>query len=110
MKGLLRKLDRAQKRTTATAVAFATAKKFSEDTSTRFAAVIAFWGFFSIFPLLLVLVTLLGWILPASDKASVLGHVAQLFPLLDPKTVNGLSGSVWAIVVGGLTALWSGLG
>src|SRR5579862_9777063 len=110
MKALLRMLDRAQKRTRPTSVAVATVKKFSEDRTTRLAAMIAFWGFFSIFPLLLVLVTLLGWLLPASDKANVLGHVAQMFPLLDPKTVTSLGGSAWALILGVATALWSGLG
>src|ERR1700724_149686 len=71
MKGLLRALDRSQKGSRPAAVAVATFKKFSEDKSTRLASMIAFWGFFSIFPLLLVLVTLLGWFLPGSDRASV---------------------------------------
>ncbi len=91
-------------------VALATFKKFSEDNSTSLASMIAFWAFFSIFPLFLVFVTVLGWVLPASDKANVLRHVAEMFPLLNPQQVNGLSGSWWALVVGGVTALWSGLG
>jgi YihY family inner membrane protein len=71
---------------------------------------IAFWAFFSVFPLLLVLVTLLAIFLPTSDKDSVLTHVAQLFPLLNPKTISGLSGAWWTIVLGLATALWSGSG
>jgi YihY family inner membrane protein len=71
---------------------------------------IAFWAFFSIFPLLMVLVTVLGWVLPASDKDNVLGHIANMFPLLDPKTIKGLGGSWWPLVVGAVTALWSGIG
>ena len=71
---------------------------------------IAFWAFFSVFPLFLVLVTLLAAFLPASDKNSVLGHVAQMFPLLDPRTVKGLSGAWWTVVLGLATALWSGTG
>jgi YihY family inner membrane protein len=108
--GVLQKLDRAQKRSTTLSVAVATFKKFSEDQSANFAAMIAFWAFFSVFPLFLVLVTLLAIFLPASDKDSVLTHVAQLFPLLDPKTVSGLSGAWWTIVLGLATALWSGSG
>ena len=108
--GVLQKLDRAQKRSTTLSVAIATFKKFSEDQSANFAAMIAFWAFFSVFPLFLVLVTLLAIFLPASDKDSVLGHVAQLFPLLDPRTVSGLSGAWWTIVLGLATALWSGSG
>lgn len=107
---MLQRLDRAQKDRVGLAVAVATAKKFSEDQSANLAAMIAFWAFFSVFPLFLVLVTLLAIFLPASDKDSVLGHVAQLFPLLDPRTVSGLSGAWWTIVLGLATALWSGSG
>jgi YihY family inner membrane protein len=107
---LLQKLDRAQKSSAPLSVAVATVKKFSEDQSANLAAMIAFWAFFSVFPLFLVLVTLLAIFLPASDKNSVLGHVAEMFPLLDPKTVNGLSGAWWTIVLGLATALWSGSG
>ena len=106
----VQKVDDTQRRSTPVAVAVGTVKKFSEDRSSNLAAMIAFWGFFSIFPLFIVLVTCLAWFLPASDKASVLGHVAKMLPLLDPATVSGLGGSWWVLVVGLLTALWSGTG
>jgi YihY family inner membrane protein len=108
--GVLEKADRLQKRTTVTSVAVATFKKFSEDQSTNLATMIAFWAFFSIFPLLLVAVTVLGWALPMSDKISVLTKLANMFPLLDPKTITGLTGTWWPVLVGALTALWSGIG
>jgi YihY family inner membrane protein len=57
----------------------------------------------------LVFVTILGWVLPAHSKETVLGHVARTFPLLDPSSLKALGGSVWAFVLGLLTALWSGL-
>jgi len=107
---ILKKADAAQKRARPASIALATFKKFSEDNSTSLAAMIAFWAFFSIFPLFLVLVSVLGWVLPASDKTNVLTHVAQMFPLLDPQKIQGLKGAWWAVVVGGLTALWSGVG
>jgi membrane protein len=108
--GVMDKVDAGQKRFKPTSVAVATFKKFSEDRTTALAATIAFWGFFSIFPLFLVLVTVLGWVLPASDKANVLKQVAAMFPLLDPSTIRGLTGSWWALLVGAGTALWSGMG
>ncbi len=108
--GVAQKVDRVQKRTAVTGVAVATFKKFSEDQTTNLAAMIAFWAFFSVFPLFLVLVTVLGWVLPASDKNNVLNHVATMFPLLDPQSIKGLNGSLWALVLGAVTALWSGLG
>jgi membrane protein len=107
--GLLKKVDESQKKTKPTSVGVATFKKFSEDRSTAMAATIAFWAFFSIFPLLMVLVTILGWVLPTSDKETVLRHIADMFPLLDPSSIKGLTGSWWVLVVGAVTSLWSGL-
>jgi YihY family inner membrane protein len=107
---VLEKVDAAQKRMKPTGIAVATFTKFREDQTTSLAAMVAFWGFFSIFPLLLVLVTILGYVLPASDKDTVLTHVAKLFPLVHPSAIKGLTGSWWALVVGGVTSLWSGLG
>jgi membrane protein len=90
------------------AIPIAVFKKFSEDQSTNLASMIAFWAFFSIFPLLLVLVTLLGFFLPADMKTSVLKDVAGYIPLLNTKTIAGLSGSWWALIIGIVSALWSG--
>lgn len=108
--GLLKRIDSIQKRSKPSAVAFATVKKFSEDKTTNLAAMIAFWAFFSIFPLLMVLVTVLGWVLPAAEKNHVLAHVADMFPLLDPSSIKGLAGSWWPLAVGLATSLWSGIG
>jgi YihY family inner membrane protein len=103
-------VDRTQRASKPAGVAVATFKKFSEDRTTNLASMIAFWGIFSIFPLFMVLVTVLAWVLPASDKHSVLSQVAKMLPLLDPSTISGLTGSVLALVLGLVTALWSGLG
>ncbi len=108
--GVSGKLDAAQKATKPTSVAVATFKKFSEDQSTNLAAMVAFWAFFSIFPLFMVMVTVLSFVLPASAKDNVLTHVAAMFPLLDAKTIKGLTGTWWPLVAGGVTALWSGIG
>lgn len=102
------KLDDAQRRSTPVAVAVGTFKKFSEDRSSNLAAMIAFWGFFSIFPLFIALVTLLAFFLSEGDRSTVLGHVAKMLPLIDPSTVSGLSGSWWVLILGLATALWSG--
>lgn len=108
MNETLAKIDRAQQQHEKLAVAAATVKKYGEDQSSSLASMIAFWAFFSIFPLFLVLVTILGYVLPADRRADVLGRVASFFPLLHPSTVGNLTGSWWPILVGGLTALWAG--
>lgn len=107
---VLEKLDRLQKRTKPTGVVVATFTKFREDQTTSLAAMIAFWGFFSIFPLLLVLVTVLGYVLPASDKNQVMTHVSDLLPVFKSRSFAGMTGSWWALVLGLVTSLWSGLG
>src|SRR5438309_3995631 len=88
----LQRVDTFQQRHKPLAVAVAVFRKFGEDQSTNLASMIAFWAFFSIFPLLLVLVTLLGFFLPTSVKSQVLSSVATMLPLLDPSSVQGLGG------------------
>ena len=108
LKGKMERVDQAQQRHEKLGVAAATIKKYSEDQSSNLAAMIAFWAFFSIFPLLLFGVTILGYVLPSGTRTTVLHHVASYFPLLDTSTLHGLTGSWWPVLVGLLTALWSG--
>jgi YihY family inner membrane protein len=107
--GWKQRADDYQQRHRKTGIGLATVKKYSEDESSNLAAMIAFWAFFSIFPLLLALVTILGYVLPAGTRVTVLQHVASYFPLLDASTLHGLTGSWWPVLIGLLTALWSGM-
>lgn len=106
---LKERIDGSLQRRPVAAVAIATIKKYSEDQSSNLASMVAFWAFFSIFPLFLVGVTLLGFLLPTSERVNVLGNVAKLFPILNQTSVAGLSGSWWALIFGAVSALWSGL-
>lgn len=106
---LTARLDRFQQQHAWSAIPFAVVRKFSDDNSANLASMIAFWAFFSIFPLLLVFVTLLGFFLPADTKASVLTRTAEMFPLLSGSTVRSLSGQWWPLILGVVSALWSGL-
>jgi membrane protein len=109
VKGELDRVDKFQQRHESLAIPVAVFRKFTEDQSTKLAAMIAFWTFFSIFPLFLVFITLLGYFLPDSMKDRVLNDVGTMLPLLDPSSMHGLSGSWWALVIGLVSALWSGL-
>ena len=104
----LDRLDAYQQRHPALGVPIAVARKFIEDESINLAAVIAFWAFFSVFPLLLIFVTLLGYTLPPSLQGDVLRSAARFFPLLNTDSIRHLSGQWWTLVVGVLSALWSG--
>ena len=101
--------DRFQQRHAALAVPVAVFRKFSDDGSANLASMIAFWAFFSLFPLLLVFVTLLGYFLPTNLKDRVLDHVSAMLPLLNSGSVHGLNGAWWTLVLGLATALWSGM-
>jgi YihY family inner membrane protein len=109
----VRRLDRFQQRHDVLAVAAATVKKFGEDSAGTFATSIAFYAFFSLFPLLLVLMTILGFVLAGDPSAletvkdSVLGNFPVIGDTLQNET---LSGSGLALVVGILLSLWAGLG
>jgi YihY family inner membrane protein len=104
----LDRLDSYQQRHPALGVPIAVGRKFIEDESINLAAVIAFWAFFSVFPLLLIFVTLLGYVLPPDLQGDVLRSAARFLPLLSTESIGRLSGQWWTLVVGILSALWSG--
>jgi inner membrane protein YhjD len=109
----LHKLDDAQVRHRNSAVLFATIKKFGDDNAGNLAAMITFYGFFSIFPLLLVFVTVLGYVL-AGDQSllhSVSNSVLSRFPVIGTTLAHrSLKGSLPALVIGVLLTLYAGLG
>ncbi|HUE27740.1 MAG TPA: YhjD/YihY/BrkB family envelope integrity protein, partial [Solirubrobacteraceae bacterium] len=109
----VRALDRVQHRHRWLGVPFAVFKKFSDDQGGSLAALVAYYGFVSLFPLLLVMTTVLGFVLngnPGAQKAvenSVLGQ----FPVIGSQIhLHALSGSVTSLVIGLVIALFGGLG
>jgi YihY family inner membrane protein len=111
----LNRLDDVQKRHVWTAFPAAVAKKFADDNAGRFAALIAYYGFFSIFPLMLVLVTLVGYVIRNDRQLqlSIIHSAVSQFPVIGAKieqSVHALRGSIPALVFGIVTSLWAGLG
>ncbi len=91
----------------------AVVRKFSNDQAGNLAALIAYYAFFSLFPLLLVFTTILGFVLQGNPGAqhSIENSVLGQFPVIGKQIkVHALSGHVLALVIGLLTALWGGLG
>jgi membrane protein len=104
-----RAIDRFQQRHRLTAIPVAVAKKFGEDQAGSLSALIAYYGFFSVFPLILVFVTIAGFILGASNR--VAPAVFDSFPLIGSAVRAGtLRGSGLALAVGLVTSTWAGLG
>jgi YihY family inner membrane protein len=109
----LRAFDRVQQRTRFLAVPIAVVKKFADDQAGGLAALVAYYAFFSIFPLMLVFVTILGYVFHGdpstqeSIKNSVLGHL----PIIGNEIqTHELQGSALTLVIGVLFLLWAGLG
>lgn len=108
----LQALDRVQQRNRALGFVLAVVKKLSEDQGGQLAALIAYYGFVSLFPLLLVFVTILGFVLesdPHLEQQIVKGTLGQ-FPLIsDQLKLHSLPGSGVALAVGLLLTLLGGL-
>jgi YihY family inner membrane protein len=106
-------LDRAQRRHRPSAVAVAVVKKYGDDNGRRLAAAIAFYGFFSLFPLMLVLVSVLGLVLRGDQhlRQRILNTALAQFPVIGTDIQNNVgaaSGSALTLVVALVGALWAG--
>jgi membrane protein len=112
VRGALRRLDAYQQRRPWLSFPVAVVKKYSDDRAGNLAALIAYYGFFSLFPLLLVFVSVLGILLKGHPglEASILRSALSQFPVIgDQLKVHALTGSVGPLVIGIATALWAGL-
>jgi YihY family inner membrane protein len=109
----LNTLDRHQQQSPRLSFIAAVVKKFSDDQAGQLAALISYYAFVSIFPLLLVLVTVLGFVLqgdPGEQKKILDGTLGQ-FPILsDYLKVHSLRGSTVALVLGIVGAVLAGMG
>jgi membrane protein len=113
LNGVLDRVDAFQRRHGALAQLVAVIKKFTEDRAGRLAALVAYYGFFSLFPLLLVLVTGIGFVLGGDSalRREIVDSALAQFPVVGRQIeLRELDGSGLALIVGVLTSLWAGLG
>lgn len=116
MTRFLRAVDRFQQRHRWLALPYAVVKKFSEDRAGNLAALIAYYGFFSLFPLLLVLVSVLGLLLRGhpSLRQSILHSALAQFPVIGGQLQENMDaltgGNGVPLGIGILGTLWAGLG
>jgi membrane protein len=107
--------DRWQRRRPVAGFIVAVLKKFAGDRASSLAALIAYYAFFSLFPLLLVLVSVLGFVLEdnPSLQDDILDTALARIPVIGVQLrgdVQSLTGSGVALAVGLAGALWAGLG
>ncbi|MGH9134847.1 MAG: YihY/virulence factor BrkB family protein [Ilumatobacteraceae bacterium] len=95
-------------------VAVETLDGFRRHQSGRNAAVLAYWGFLSVFPLLLAATTILGFVLDGRPElqADIVDSALSQIPVIGSTiedNAGDLDGNPWALVIGLVTALWASM-
>jgi membrane protein len=112
---IVERVDRWQQRRPVPALLVGIAKRYVDDQGRRFGALLSYYGFMSLFPLLLVLVTVLGFVLQDDPDLvdRILDTVYARIPVIGAmlrEDAASLEASGPALVFGLLLSLWSGLG
>ena len=111
---LVRWVDQRQQSAPASAIPFAVFKKYGDDRGASLAALLAYYGFLAIFPALLLLTTVLGYIGNKRLETSVIGSALHEFPVIGTQigsqAAHPLTGNAVAVVVGALGLAYGALG
>ncbi|HTL85812.1 MAG TPA: YihY/virulence factor BrkB family protein [Acidimicrobiia bacterium] len=112
VKKYVSRIDQFQQRHRPFGFVFGVIKKFGDDQGGNLAALITYYGFLSLFPLLLVLVTVLGFVFHSHQDQIVKSALAD-FPIIGDQIkqqVKAPQGNGIGLALGVLAALWGGLG
>jgi YihY family inner membrane protein len=110
---LLRRADSSQRRRPWLAFPLAVLKKYGDDGAGNLAALMAYYAFLSIFPILLVFTTVLGFVLRGNPELykRLLNSALVEFPVVgESLRFEGIHGNWWALVLGVLISLWGAKG
>jgi uncharacterized BrkB/YihY/UPF0761 family membrane protein len=113
LKRLINALDQWQRRHKTAAVTYGVVKKFSDDNANLLVVSLAWYGFTAIFPLLLVAVTVFGFIGQkslGSDVVSTLHKFPVIGSSFNPASGSHLHGSTFGLVIGLLGLLYGAQG
>jgi membrane protein len=116
MQRLLKRADELQQQRPWLGVPIATVQKFTDDRAGNLAALIAYYAFVALFPLLLVLVSVLDLLVRHNDKlrhqllSSALAHYPMIGKQLEPHIKQGINGTGFALVAGIVVALFGARG
>ncbi len=111
--GALAAVDRTQRRHPVLGLPLAVLYKYFDDQGNYLSAAITYYAFVAIFPLLLLATSILGFVLQENDKLHDWAiSTLSSFPIVGDQlgTPQGLQGSVPAVVIGGLVALYGAMG
>jgi membrane protein len=110
---LYERFDRFQQRHGWLGFLLAVRQKYADDQGSYLAATVTYYGFFSIFPLLLVFTTVLGFVLRGHPhlQNQIVNSAFGQFPVIGHELkARSLKGSTLALVLGLAGALWAGMG
>ena len=109
---MVRAIDKAQQSHSWLAMGVATWKKFGDDQAGNLAALVSYFAFASLFPLLLVAYTILDLLAKGSPSlAARLSAALKHYPMVGTLPIGqGVAGSGLALVVGTLLTLYASLG
>jgi YihY family inner membrane protein len=112
---ILKRIDAWQQRHTPVAFIHAVIKKYGEDNGSYHAALLTYYGFLSLFPLLLVLVTVLQlWFHNDPGlRAEISANVGHMFPLLGAqleREISGMRSAGVGLVIGLLITIYGARG
>jgi uncharacterized BrkB/YihY/UPF0761 family membrane protein len=106
-------VDRWQRRTPWAGAAYGVVKKFGDDNANLVVVAMAWYGFLSIFPLLLVVVTLLGFVGQQGISDGLLRTLHE-FPVIgssfNPESRSALHGSTIGLIIGLIGLLYGAQG
>ena len=108
------RLDRFHRRYPKTGFPLAVAYKFFDDQGGYLAALITYYGFVSLFPLLLLFTTILGFLLENNPglRDQIVSSTMSEIPVIGGQLNDpaALSGGTVAVIIGLIGALYGGLG
>jgi YihY family inner membrane protein len=109
------RLDDFQRRHTWLGLPIGVLYKFIDDQGAYLAALITYYGFLSLFPLLLLGASALGFVLHSNPtlRSDILGSALANFPIIGSQlrsNVTGYHGSGAALVIGIIGSIYGGLG
>ncbi len=113
VKAPLRRFDEFQQRRPVLAFPLGVVKKFGDDEGGSMVSLIAYRAFFSLFPLLLLMTTILGYVLAGNEelREEVVTSTLSQFPIIGNQLKGGtLQGSGVALAVGIIGSVLAGLG
>jgi YihY family inner membrane protein len=112
---VVRRVDAFQQRHRVPGFAFGVVKKFGDDRAGSLAALMAYYGFLALFPLLLLFVTVLGFVAQhnADFQDRLVDSALAEFPIIGDqiaRNVDSLRASGLGLVIGLIGLAWGSLG